>query len=333
MSDLELANTRAGGTRLIGTAKGDGTAELVHHQGFRWSHRQRLWYVPDSRDTCADERHLQQTAEALRTAGHTVNVTVDNDHRRSFAVAEADRTAAAAARAERFGRWAQRAATEAEAHYAQGQRMLKSIPPGQPILYDHYSANREIRFRERMRRHFELGHAASLNAGEWARRAEHAGHYTQHRQAPGATLRRITDLVASVRRIERQQRAEVLRATEGQGEPESLVDVLAELDRKHHDLTEQIGYWQHVIAEAKTNGARIYGPDDFTAGQFAHVCGRWVEVLKVNLKSLSVASCAARQDVVTREDPGVRPARVPYSSVTGQARPDEVLTEDDIHKA
>lgn len=324
MSDLALTHTRAGGTRLTGTAKNDGTAPVLHQHGFEWSRRQQFWYLPRSRDASADERQIQQAAADLRTAGHTVTVTIDNDHRRSFTDTEADRTAAAARRAKRYDRRSDRATTESETHYAKGQRMLESIPVGQPILVDHPSAAREIKFREQMGRHFREGHNAALHSREWDRLAEHAGHSTEHRQAPGTTLRRIEQLTADLRHIERQQHAEVVRAEGGQCSPEVLVDVLAEWDRRHHDLTDQIAYWQHVIAQAEASGAKMYGPADFTKGQFAHVCGRWVEVLKVNAKSLTVASCAARQDVVTANDPNMRPARVPYNNITGQATGAEV---------
>ncbi|WP_338704369.1 DUF3560 domain-containing protein (plasmid) [Streptomyces sp. Q6] len=158
MAELLLTHTRAEGTRLTGTAPGDGAAPVLHALSFRLARRRGFWFVPRSRGTCADERLLARTAEALRADGHTVTVTVDDDQRRSFAAAEADRTQAAARRAERYTRYRDSAAASSQDHLAQARRMLKSIPPGQPILIDHYSANREIRFRERMRRHFETGH-------------------------------------------------------------------------------------------------------------------------------------------------------------------------------
>ncbi|WP_338704367.1 hypothetical protein V2W30_41335 (plasmid) [Streptomyces sp. Q6] len=101
------------------------------------------------------------------------------------------------------------------------------------------------------------------------------------------------------------------------------MDALAELDRRHHDLTDQIGYWQHVIAAAEDGSAKIWRPADFTAGDFARVGGRWVEVLRVNTKSLAVSVCVERRPIVTT-DHATSTGRVPYDNVTGRATPDEI---------
>ncbi|MGP3777014.1 DUF3560 domain-containing protein (plasmid) [Streptomyces sp. SDT5-1] len=328
MADLTLTHTPADGTRLTGTAKNDGTATVLQRHGFTWSRGRQDWVMPHTRDARADERRIRQAADDLRNNGHRVTVTIDNYARRSYADAEAARDNAAARRAERYTRYADRAATERDTHYAQGQRMLDSIPMGQPILADHYSATREIRFRERMNRHFQKGYDASQRTQRWDRLAEAAGHYTAFRNAPRATLARIERLIADLLRIERQQKDTVHQAVSGHRTPEDLVEDLAASDWHHAEITEQLGYWQFVVTRAEAEGAKVYGPQDFRPGQFAKVAGRWAEVLKVNKKSLSVASCAARREVVTRDEPHMRPGRVPFHTVTGQATAAEVLAPD-----
>nr|WP_239091689.1 DUF3560 domain-containing protein [Streptomyces sp. SID14478] len=320
---MQLTHTRAEGTLLTGTAPRDGAAPLLHTLGFKLSRRRAFWYVPRSRDSDADERLITHAAEALRAGGHTVTVTLDNDQGRSFADAEADRTQAAAHRADRFARYSDSAASSSHAHLSTASRMLKSIPPGQPILYDHYSANREIRFRERMRRHFEAGHADAQQAREWARRAQLADHYTAHRTHPGTTLRRIQRLESHLHSLENQQHTAVRQAVAGEHTAEQLVDLLAELNRRHHDVTDELGYWTHVVAAAETAGTKVWRPADFAVGDFARVCGRWVEVVRVNAKSLAVASSFERRAIVTAQQ-GARTGRVPFNNVTGRATADQI---------
>lgn len=54
------------------------------------------------------------------------------------------------ARIERYQELAAKAARESEALGRQASKMLDSIPPGQPLLVDHYSYNSDKRYRERI---------------------------------------------------------------------------------------------------------------------------------------------------------------------------------------
>ena len=90
---LTIEHTEAEGTLLLGTSRGDGSAEVVKALGWRWGRSIGLWFVPRSRDTAPKRPLIEQTARQLREAGFEVEVSIDTT--------TGDREAAEARRAER----------------------------------------------------------------------------------------------------------------------------------------------------------------------------------------------------------------------------------------
>ena len=81
MSALTITHTHAEGTLIGGTTRGDGSAEILKPQRWRWSRNLGAWYVPQSRDRLARRAQINSTAAALRAAGFTVEVDIDDDYR------------------------------------------------------------------------------------------------------------------------------------------------------------------------------------------------------------------------------------------------------------
>lgn len=320
---VTITHTRADGTLLEGSTKGDGVWEIVRQHGFRSSRSIGL-YISHSRDRAAKRRNIDRAAKALRAAGWTVAIDIDEDTRRTFAEAEADRVERAEERADRFADYAGNAADRSQAAYEGVRRIGDGIPFGQPILVGHHSERRARRDIERM----DAGMRRSVQEGDkanhWAGRAAAAGAYAEFRNAPGRTLRRIAKLEADLRRVERR----LADAVEGSA-------WTAEQGRRKEELEDEIGYWRHVVAKAEEDGFKVWGKADFEKGDFCRYEGRWYEVLRVNAKTLTIPHIhngIGRQ--VVRKGDGGRTAdwtwTAPYDGVTARRSAEEMAAAESV---
>lgn len=281
---IEITHTRADGTLLSGSRKGDGVWEIVRGHGFRSFRSLGCLGVQQSRDKAAKRWYINSAAEALRTAGWTVEIDIDEDVRRTFAEAEEDRVERAEERTERFEGYADNAASRSEAHRGVARQIARGIPFGQPILVGHHSEGRARRDAERIDTNMRKGIAEGKKSDHYAHRAAAAGAYEKFRKSPGVTLRRIAKLEADLRRVEKW-----LSGESAGGYTEVLTPAReAELNRRKEELTEELEYWRHVIAKAEADGFKVWGKADFKKGDFARYHGAWYEVLRVNVKSLTV---------------------------------------------
>ncbi|WP_309052098.1 DUF3560 domain-containing protein [Streptomyces sp.] len=317
---ITITHTRADGTILTGSRKGDGIFEIVRHHGFWFSRHVDGLFLKHSRDKAAQERKIDSAAAALRKAGWTVNTEIDEDTRRSFAEAEADREERAAERAERFSDRAGRATALADAKRAAADQLSKRFEFGQPILVGHHSEGRARRDAARIDANMRASLEERDRAGYWSNRAEASESYTQHRNDPYRTLRRLEKLRADRRAQERHLAAATAAGRDG-----------ARHTRLIEEMTEEIAHWEGVVEKAKAEGVKVWGPDDFTAGDFVRMRGSWYEVIRVNPKRLSIAwnLRLAPKPVMTREDatpPGYRLGTftIDYTNVRGRC-PGEVM--------
>ncbi|WTW95426.1 ParB/RepB/Spo0J family partition protein [Streptomycetaceae bacterium NBC_01309] len=294
MATVEITHTRAEGTLLTGSSKGDGVFDIVRHHGFRPSRTLGCLYIRQSRDREAKKWLIDGAADALRAAGHEVTVTIDEDTRRTFADAEADRTVRAEDRACRFGERADKASGASEARFAAADRISQARPFGQPILVGHHSERRARRDQARVEANMHAGVEELRRAKYWTDRAGAAEAYEEHRKDPQRTRRRLKRLGAELRQ---QQRYHVKALEEGW----SSVDRHA---REIQDLTEQIAYWEQIVAKAEADGVKMWSAEDFAGGDFVYYLGSWREVARVNPQTLSVAwnLRLAPQRVVTLAD-------------------------------
>lgn len=319
---ITITHTRADGTLLEGSRKGDGVWEIVRQHGFRSSRSVGL-YISHSRDKAAKLWNIGRAAKALRAAGWTVAIDIDEDTRRSFAEAEADRVERAGERADRFSGYADNAAARSEGRYKSAMDGIRGIEPGQPILVGHHSERGHRRALERHDNNMRASIREQEKAAHFASRAQAAGAYEAFRNNPGRTLRRIKTLEADLRRVERRL------AEAG----EAVTAWTAVQQRRREELAEEIGYWQHVIAKAEEDGFKVWGKADFKKGDFCRYEGRWYEVLRVNAKSLTIPHIhngIGRQ--VVRKGDGGRTAdwtwTAPYDGVTARRSAEEMAAAE-----
>lgn len=139
---LTLSHTHADGTQLHGTARGDGSAEVLRTRPggsyWKWSRHLGAWFILRSRDHLPNHHRIEATAQALRAAGFEVTTEVDDASRPTSDVV-AEQRARAADRAEALDEKVGRRVGEAEAHHAGARRIYNGYPMGQPILIGHHS--------------------------------------------------------------------------------------------------------------------------------------------------------------------------------------------------
>ena len=87
---LTITHTHAAGTLIVGTSRGDGTAEILKLNGWRWGRSIGKWFMPNSRDHLPNLATITRTADTLRTAGFVVDTTMSTEHRTTAEV-EADK--------------------------------------------------------------------------------------------------------------------------------------------------------------------------------------------------------------------------------------------------
>ncbi|QIP74680.1 DUF3560 domain-containing protein [Streptomyces sp. VN1] len=317
---ITITHTRAEGTILTGSRKGDGIFEIVRGHNFWFSRNVDGLFLKRSRDREAQTWRINAAAEALRAAGHEVTVEIDEDTRRSFAEAEADREERAAERAERYSDRAGRAVASADAKRAAADQLSKRFEFGQPILVGHHSEGRARRDAARIDANMRASFEDRDRGGYWSNRAKASESYTQHRKDPYRTLRRLEKLRADRRAQERHLAAATAAGRDG-----------ARHARLIEEMTEEIAHWEGVVEEAKAEGVKVWTPDDFTPGDFVRMRGSWYEVIRVNPKTLSIAwnLRLAPKPVMTREDatpPGYRLGTftIDYTNVRGRC-PGEVM--------
>ncbi|MFD3511982.1 DUF3560 domain-containing protein [Streptomyces sp. NPDC058657] len=327
---ITITHTRAEGTLVEGTSRGDGTGDILKERsyghrggsGFKWSRMLGCWYLPHSRDRKADTYSINLLSTRLRDKGFEVTVTVDEEQRRTFSEAEADREERAEGRAERYGTYADNAASRSASLSGSAHRMGDAIPPGQPILVGHHSEGRDRRYRERMDTKMRKSFAESDRASHWAGREQAAASYKAFRNDPPRTLRRIAKLEAQLRRVEKWQAGK-----SAGGYPRDVENpaVVAELAREHQEVTEEIAHWRDVIKKAEADGFKVWSKADFTKGDFVRCRGRWYEVMRVNAKSVSVPHVFTGQRLITAADM-VRDltTTLPYDDVSGRRSAQEM---------
>ncbi|MFC9260824.1 DUF3560 domain-containing protein [Streptomyces hydrogenans] len=313
---IVLRHTRAGGTLAEGTARGDGSAEILKARRFRWSRNLGCWYLPHSRDKAADRFTINALSKALEEAGHTVHITVRDDIARSFAEAEADREERAADRAERFEDRASRAAGASSAAFARARQIGSGIPMGQPILVGHHSEGRHRRDIARIDSNMRKGFEQSGRAERYAERAEAAASYERHRKDPARTLRRLKELEATLRGLEKLLAGESAFGTSWDiSKPENV----AELTRRHTETADEIAHWRQIIEQAEADGIKLWTRADFTKGDYARARGHWYEVLRVNGASLTVPGGPDIQPVINQNTRAYSwNDRITYDDVTGR---------------
>ncbi|WP_316295787.1 DUF3560 domain-containing protein [Clavibacter michiganensis] len=290
-SALTITHTHEEGTLIEGTSRGDGTAEILKREGWRWGRSIAAWYVPHSRDRLPNPWKIQRTVAALRMAGFTVAMNIVTDIRPTAEVEaakierQADRVDALDAKAER------KAAAEVAADERAAAALRRLPEGGEPIKVGHHSEGRH-------RNAIAKAHTAMARAVEAGRDAEHARGRadaaritTNARYSPVTVANRIEKLGSELRKLERRVTEHVYDSERGY-RPASAEEQARRAEKLAPYLEEkrdQVAYWEGVRAEQIATGrATGYDRTNVQKGDHVKIRGSWHRIARVNPKTVSV---------------------------------------------
>lgn len=295
---ITITHTPTDGTLVEGTARGDGTNTVLKANGFRWFHTLGLWGVAGSRDRDPNRAKIAAAAEALRAAGHDVELDIDDTHR-DPATVEADRAARAEDRAAALAAKAGRRRDQADAAWDADRAATDALPPGgEPIKVGHHSEARHRNAIDKAHRAIGRAVTAERDAVETARRADVATRATEHRYNPVTVKNRIDGLEADQRADQRSLDGHT-RTLFTTGDGTKVVDTHQAatgerreiLTARMADRAADIAYWTEIRAEQIAAGqATDYSRDTIAPGD--QVCYRrqWYPVRRANAKTVSIPS-------------------------------------------
>ncbi|MCF8786780.1 DUF3560 domain-containing protein [Rhodococcus ruber] len=306
---LTITHTPRAGTIIDGTSKGDGTAPILKTAGWKWGRGITAWYIPHSRDRAPHLARIEHTAAALRAAGYDVETDIDTTLR-GGTDAHHDRNERLTDRADALAAKAERKATAADAAHARHDHACAALPEGgEPIKVGHHSERRHRRALDRAHTTARAAIEADAAARSAAESARIAARSTDHRYTPAVIHRRIERQSAELRSIERH-----LTKYRAAGHTAETSSHMHQLELNKAELERDIEYWTAVRAEQDaTDGPKLYSRADLRPGCFVNCSGTWHKVIRVNAKSVTVATAYSWTD------------RLPYDKIT-DARAEDAHT-------
>lgn len=292
MATLTITHSHAEGTLIEGTAKGDGTNEILKANRWRYS-RLVGWYVPRSRDRQPNARTIGATAAALREAGHDVTVAIDNVVR-DVATVEAERLEREEARAELTATRATNASNRAEAARTSFERNLEALPwGGQPILVGHHSEGPHRNAIARADRSLGTMVQAERDAAKATETAARASTASAGRYEPTTVAIKIDNLSKELHAIRRRITGSSHKFSRDHIEvtPPAEGGHLDYLRTEEERLEGELGYWQGIRAEHLASGqAQDHSRESIKKGGFVQLRRaheRWHKVTRVNPKTVT----------------------------------------------
>ncbi len=291
MATITIRHTHETGTLIEDSTAGDGVWEIAKLHGFRSSRHVGI-YVRGSRDQVANRRKINGLAEALRAAGHTVDVAID-DTPRDRAIVLADQAARLEDRQQALDSKAARGRAEADRLREASDALTRGYAMGQPLLVDHYSYPREKRRVQKAQDYAFRGLDTSKAAAQVQNRADAVGVDAAYAATPQAIALRIPRLEAELRDIGR--RLDEYDAQRAGLPPLTTVeesDYEQQLRARDALLRGQLDHDRMVIAKAIEAGTWTpWGPDTVQVGDLVNqysVGGDWLLVMRVNKTTVSV---------------------------------------------
>ncbi|TPW78064.1 DUF3560 domain-containing protein [Schumannella soli] len=288
---LTITHTHEAGTLIEGTSRGDGTADILKANRWRWGRSISAWYVPNSRDHRPNHPTIRRTADALTAAGFEVTTELDESVR-STAEVEAGKIARQADRVAALEQKVDRKQAAADAAWQRHEADAARLPEGgEPVKIGHHSEPRHRRALDRAHASMGASVQADHDANEVARRADEASHTTGARYSVVTVANRIQKLGADIRRAERSIEADYYHPERGY-EPatQERKDARAvAIAPRLTELRDQLTYWESVRAEQIADGtATNYSRDTIKPGDTVKVGGYWYRVVRANAKTVSV---------------------------------------------
>lgn len=290
---LVITHTHAEGTLIDGTSKGDGTAEVLKANRWRWGRSIGSWFIPRSRDNRPDRYRIDATAKALREVGFDVDLDLDETVR-STAEVEADKIARTEARAEALEAKAERKAVAERDAWAESDRARDSLPEGgEPIKIGHHSEGRHRRAIDKSWNTLGRAVEASGATAVAEHRAEVAAKANTVRYSVVQVANRIEKIRAEIRGVERVLNGYIRH----RGSPYEEQVPPAEGRRREVQLTlleehkDAEAYWQSIRDEQIAEGrATNYDKSSIAKNGAVKVKGSWMRVKRANPKTVSVES-------------------------------------------
>lgn len=302
---LAITHTRADGTLIDGTARGDGTGPILKANGWRWSRGLGAWYVPASRDRSPSQPRIEATAQQLTAEGHEVTVDIDDAPRPTSDV-ETDKAARAGARAAALTDTAARRRREADEADERAQRAGAALPPGgEPVKVGHHSEARHRRALARAQTTLSTSVAADQALTEAEQRAHAAARATQARHGAVTVANRLQRLEADRWRAVRSRDGYSRTVYRGVGDAPDVVETVPpadgeqrhRLDQQVSELDDQIAYWSAVRDDQQATGqASSYGRHNVSPGDQVRIRGSWRDVVRSSTKSVSVTTAYSWTD-------------------------------------
>ena len=274
---ITIKHTHKDGTLVYGTSKGDGTAEILKANRFRWFPSIKLWGVAQSRDHLAKRWQIDGAAESLRAAGHEVEVEID-DTPRDVAEVKADRAERLDDRYERLTATAQRNAAECEARMARADEIVGGRN-GQPRLNGHHSARHWDADQKRIEQNDRAAQVAFGKAEYASRAAAVVGRADAYRELPAAIIRRIDRTEAELRQtmhnINGTRPANDWRGAYGYDREPASGAWLEQLTARKAFLEHQLAADREALAEHEASGYVRLTRETVHKGDTVHWGATW----------------------------------------------------------
>ncbi|MEV3895336.1 DUF3560 domain-containing protein [Streptomyces anulatus] len=285
MATIEITHTPEEGTLADGdTVKGDGTGDILKTHGFRWFRSMGQYGIPQSRDRAPRIVAIENAADRLREAGHTVTVDISTAVRDNATVQAAkheqleERREALTAKGEKLARTAESLRLSSDA-------MVEHLPLGQPV----FPGPRGRAHRNLLERSVTTSIKSALTAQEAERMpARIAGSLRAEaeKQRPDVVARRLKRLEAELRSLDRRMASLV------EHHPEATSGRLyRQYEGQRAELVERIDGDRAVLEQAKEAGTfGRYSRDNVSKGDLVHIRGEWRRVARANVKTVSVTT-------------------------------------------
>lgn len=324
MADITIRHTQEDGTLIEGSAKGDGVYELLRglYGNWRYFPSLRQIGIGQSRYKAPKTGLIETAAEALRQAGHTVTVAVDTERTMTTAQVEQARYDAAEDRADRLTSRAASAAGTADQIWEQNRQTYEALN-GQPILVGHHSERGHRNLLDKLHNRERRAIEEYRSSKRLAARAAAAERYQARREAPGTTQRRIENLEAEARQIDRRVNG-TGKAIHGEDTP-ATGSYRDQLLARAEEVAGELDYWREHMAKLEESGVKVWSKADFTRGDYVRFLGKWFEVLRVNGKSVTIPAMINDGLVITKAEARLSwTDTVPYHEVAGRKSAEEM---------
>lgn len=189
-------------------------------------------------------------------------------------------------RAERYLQFSQNAEKRSLSLYNESQKMASFIPFGQPILVGHHSEKRDRAFRNKISQKMDNSIMEADKASYFRDRAATAKQTAEGKKYndPGYLQRRIADVEADIRQLQRFREGKIYHYSE----PKEISEERKALyDQQISEKEEERQFYLYCI---ETCGVVVWNRETLKDKTEVLIRGRWQGIAKLNPKKIAVVS-------------------------------------------